>query len=336
MKKGILSIILLVLVTASYFTFDAYRFLTSPMQSATPSQEITYSVLPGQSVARIAADLYSTGVLKRTPYFIWFSRINGSALKIKAGEYKFASTATPQQLLAQLVAGKVTSYKFTIVEGLRVVDLLEKLADNPHVVHKLKMNTPLNQQLTGQLAFSKMNLEGLFLPDTYHFRKGDSDISILLRSNAALAALLDSEWPKREQDLPLKTPYDALILASIVERETAVAEERSRIAGVFVLRLNKGIRLQTDPSVIYGLGDKFDGNIRRKDLRRDTPYNTYTRNGLPPTPISLSGASAIRSVLHPNITGELYFVAKGKEGRHQFSKTLKAHNQAVREYQLKK
>lgn len=336
MKRGILSIVLLVLVAASYFIFDVYRFLTSPMLSEPPSREITYTVLPGQNVVQIAADLHAMGVLKKTPYFIWFSRINGSSLIIKTGEYKFASTATPQQLLIQLVAGKVTSYRFTIVEGWRVSDLLEKLANSSNITHRLKSDVPLNKQLAGQLAFSKMNLEGLFLPDTYHFRKGDSDISLLSRSNAAMAALLNNEWISREQKLPLKTPYDALILASIVERETAAAEERSRIAGVFISRLNKGIRLQTDPSVIYGLGDKFDGNIRRRDLRRDTPYNTYTRSGLPPTPISLPGGPAIKAVLHPNITGELYFVAKGQEGRHQFSTTLKEHNRAVREYQLKK
>ena len=336
MKRGILGIILLALIAVSYLTFDAYRFLTSPVSTKMPSREIIYTVTRGQNIGQIDADLFSRGVFKKARYFSLFSRVDGSSLKIKVGEYQFLSSITPLQLLTQLVSGKVTSYKLTIVEGWRVSELLEKLASNPNLTHQLQSDIPLNEQLAGQLVYSQANLEGLFLPDTYYFTKGDSDISLLLRSNAALAKLLGNTWAGRAQKSPLKTPYEALILASIVERETAAADERPRIAGVFVSRLNKGIRLQTDPSVIYGMGEAFDGNIRRKDLRRDTPYNTYTRGGLPPTPISLPGSSAIKSVLHPNITGELYFVATGKAGRHQFSKTLKAHNRAVREYQLKK
>jgi UPF0755 protein len=192
-----------------------------------------------------------------------------------------------------------------------------------------------NNEIMPALALPDSDPEGQFLPDTYLFPDETTDIQFLLRAFKASESYLSEKWSHRDENLPLKSPYEALILASIVEKETAKADERPTIAGVFIRRLNKGMRLQTDPTVIYGMGEQFDGNIRRRDLKADTPYNTYTRFGLPPTPIALPGRAAIDAVLHPASGKSLYFVAKG-DGSHQFSATLKEHNQAVRRYQLRK
>ena len=232
-----------------------------------------------------------------------------------------------------MVVGDVISHRFTLVEGWTFRQVLAAIGENETLRHTLE-GLP-EKEIMRRLEYPGERAEGRFLADTYQFPRDSTDLALLARAYDAMQTFLQAQWRNREPGLPLKDPYEALILASIVEKETAVAAERPQIAGVFVRRLQKGMKLQTDPTVIYGIGEKFDGNIRRRDLTRDTPYNTYTRNGLPPTPICMPGRAAIEAVLHPAPGKTLYFVAKG-DGTHYFSATLEEHTRAVRKYQLRK
>jgi UPF0755 protein len=227
----------------------------------------------------------------------------------------------------------VISYSFTLVEGWTFQQVLEAVREQEALQGTFENLTA--EAIMERLGHPGEHPEGRFLADTYHFPRGTTDLALLQRAYGAMQEFLQQEWDRRAADLPFKTPYEALILASIVEKETAVAEERPQIAGVFIRRLRKGMKLQTDPTVIYGMGERFDGNIRRRDLSENTPYNTYVHRGLTPTPISMPGRDAIRAVLHPADGKSLYFVAKG-DGSHYFSATLQEHNKAVRKYQLKR
>ncbi|MCW8944175.1 MAG: endolytic transglycosylase MltG [Sedimenticola sp.] len=298
-----------------------------------PDTVIAYELPPGSSLAAVAKDLEAKGYLDSALFFKLMVRWEGQASKIKAGEYDLHAGITPKQLINLFVSGKVKSHSFTIVEGWTFKELLAAI--NRHTSLKQTLEGLNRKDVMARLGYPDMDPEGRFLPDTYHFPKGTTDVDFLKRAYKAMETLLTKEWAEREAGLPLKTPYEALILASIVEKETGQAEERPEIAGVFVRRLRKGMLLQTDPTVIYGMGDRYKGNIRRRDLREDTPYNTYVHKGLTPTPISMPGAHAIKSVLHPAKGKTLYFVAKGN-GYHAFSKTLTEHNSAVRKYQLKR
>lgn len=260
------------------------------------------------------------------------STFEGQSSKVQAGEYHIPPGMLPNELLDMLVAGKVVQYSFTLVEGWNTRQLLAALKQNPDITHTLK--TEDARQLMQELGLDKQHAEGWFFPDTYHFVRDTSDKALLKRASAAMRTQLDEQWQQRDSGLPYENVYQALIMASIIEKETGVAEERQKISGVFVRRLQKGMRLQTDPTVIYGIGESYDGNIRRKDLRTDTPYNTYTRGGLPPTPIAMPGLAAIHAALHPADGDSLYFVASGG-GAHVFSSTLEQHNEAVIKYQLK-
>jgi UPF0755 protein len=237
-------------------------------------------------------------------------------------------------ILERMQKGEVKLYSFTIVEGWTFRQLLEELGKNTNLQHTLG-GANAGRVVMAALDQEEMHPEGRFLPDTYLFAKGTTDIEFLRRAHTALQNRLQLEWEGRAAGLPLRTPYEALILASIIEKETAVPAERSLIAAVFINRLNKRMRLQTDPTVIYGIGEGFDGNIRFRDLRQDTPYNTYTRAGLPPTPIALPGADAIHAALHPAVSPALYFVAKG-DGSHIFSDNLTAHEAAVDQFQRRR
>ena len=252
--------------------------------------------------------------------------------KIKTGEYLFEQGTTPDQLLKQIVKGATIQYSATIVEGLNFREMMEALQQNEHLEHILKGQKPA--AIMALIGKPGEHPEGRFLSDTYYFPRGTTDVEFLKRAYNAMEDLLNEEWSKRDPEVPLKSAYEALILASIIEKETAVPSERSAISGVFVRRLNKRMRLQTDPTVIYGIGPKFDGNLRRRDLLNDTPYNTYRRRGLPPTPIAMPGVDAIKAALHPADGDTLYFVARG-DGSHEFSATLEQHNKAVIKYQLK-
>jgi UPF0755 protein len=274
---------------------------------------------------------WQTRGTRSSAWLIAYARVTGADARVRAGEYSIEPGTTPDRLLALFESGKVVQHAVTFVEGWTFRELRAALAREPH----------LRQTLAGQgdtavmraLEEPDQHPEGLFFPDTYIFGKGTTDLEILRQARTRMRRELESAWAARAADLPLENPYEALILASIVEKETAFASERPRIAGVFTERLRRGMRLQTDPTVIYGLGEKFDGNLRRSDLERDGPYNTYTRTGLPPTPIALPGAEALRATVQPDERGELFFVATGlPDGSHAFSRTLAEHQSAVKEY----
>lgn len=256
-------------------------------------------------------------------------RFHPELVQIKKGTYQVEPQSTLRDALNLLVSGKEHQFAITFVEGSRFNEWLAMLAHDEQLEHTLSGKS--EAEIAQLLGVEQKKLEGLFLAETYHFTKGTSDLDILKRAHAKLEAILDSAWQQRQADLPLKSPYEALILASIIEKETALEEERTRVASVFVNRLNKRMRLQTDPTVIYGMGESYDGNIRRKDLRTATPYNTYVINGLPPTPIAMPGEASIAAALNPERSAYLYFVASGNGG-HVFSKSLTEHNRAVRAY----
>lgn len=297
------------------------------------SEPIIYEIRAGQSLAGVTRDLTQMRILDRPAFLIWHARLNGTASMIKAGEYQLSPGLSAAEMLELFIAGRVFQRSLTIVEGWSFLELLDSVRSAPTLVSTLDGVAPEN--VMAEIGFSDIHPEGRFLPDTYHFPKGTTDADFLIRAYRAMEHFLDEAWKERDEGLPFDTPYDALILASIVEKETAVPDERGRIAGVFVERLRRGMRLQTDPTVIYGLGAAFDGNLRRRDLDRDTPYNTYTRKGLPPTPIANPGPASIMAVMHPVIDGSLYFVAKG-DGSHHFSATYEEHNQAVTRYQRRR
>ncbi len=250
--------------------------------------------------------------------------------KLKAGEYELQQGMTMSDLLALFVSGKSRQFSITFPEGKTFKQVLQTLADNSNIKHTLK-NTDY-QMILAEIGAKERYPEGLFFPETYFFEKRSTDISILKRAYDKMQTVLQREWRRKQENLPLKNAYQALILASIIEKETAVASERSLIAGVFIRRLQKGMLLQTDPTVIYGMGEGYKGNIRRQDLRQPTPYNTYVIAGLPPTPIAMPGRDSIYAALHPAKGNSLYFVARG-DGSHVFSASLREHNNAVNQYQ---
>ncbi len=258
-------------------------------------------------------------------------RILGRQTHIKAGSYAWTQPMSALQLLNRLTAGDTQQNEARLIEGMSFTQVRALLESNP----QLHTSSPPqnDRDILQQLGLPYAGPEGLFFPDTYFFNPGDSELDVLRRAARAMQVRLDQAWAQRAADLPYQTPYQALIMASIIEKESARAEERPLIAGVFINRLRLGMRLQTDPTVIYGLGSRYQGNLHKKDLLFDTPYNTYTRPGLPPTPIAMPGQAAIDAALHPAPTKALYFVAKG-DGSHQFSDTLAQHNQAVQKYQL--
>ncbi|MCW8889791.1 MAG: endolytic transglycosylase MltG [Sedimenticola sp.] len=316
----------------AWFLMTINDFSTKPLSLS--DSVVAYELPPGTSLSTVANDLEKRGYLDSALLFKLLVRWEGQASKIKAGEYELHSGITPKQLITLFVSGKVKSHTFTIVEGWTFKDLVSAIRQHKSLKQTLEgLNGP---DIMVRLGYPDIEPEGRFLPDTYHFPKGTTDVDFLRRAYKSMEKILADEWLKREEGLPLKTPYEALILASIVEKESAIAEERTQIAGVFINRLRKGMRLQTDPTVIYGIGDKYKGNIRFKHLRTDTPYNTYTRKGLPPTPIAMPGQGALDAVSHPDTTEYIYFVAMSdKSGRHIFSTTLKDHEHAVDVHQRK-
>ncbi len=298
------------------------------------SEPATVEVAPGQSLTAVAQGLATRGLLEHPRLLALYARYTGADARMRAGEYAIPPGTTPATLLQLFVSGAVVQHTVTIVEGWTFRDLRKALANQPALVATTRDLT--DAQVMAQLGEEGRHPEGLFFPDTYLFGKGTRDLEVLRQSRERMRKELDAAWKARHDDLPLADEYQALILASIVERETGLAAERPRIAGVFVERLRRGMRLQTDPTVIYGLGAKFDGNLRRADLERDGPYNTYTRAGLPPTPIALPGAGSLHAAVQPDVRGELFFVATGLgDGAHVFSKTLAEHEAAVRQYLIR-
>jgi UPF0755 protein len=305
------------------------RWLDTPLAVGAAPLEI--EIPRGQPLAVTARQLAERGVLDHPRWLQLYARATGADARIRAGEYAVPAGTTPRSLLALLESGAVIQHSVTIVEGWTFRELRQALEAEPYLDHTLAGQDEAAVMVA--LGEPGMPAEGLFFPDTYLFGKGTTDLEILRLARNRMRRELEAAWAARAADLPVHSAYEALILASIVEKETALASERPRIAGVFTERLRIGMRLQTDPTVIYGLGTDFDGNLRRADLERDGPYNTYTRAGLPPTPIALPGAEALRAAVNPDERGELYFVATGlADGSHEFSRTLKEHQAAVSRY----
>jgi UPF0755 protein len=291
---------------------------------------LTFKVPAGSRLSRVAADLAARGVLARPRALVLYARWKGSASTIKAGEYEIEPGVTPRNLLDKLVMGQVLLHSLTIVDGWRVPDLLTAMRRNPDVLATLPATLV---DVMEKLGMPGVNAEGQFLPETYRFPSGTADVDILRQAHAALARTLNAAWTNRDPSIPLHNIDELLIMASIVEKESGLPQELPKIAGLYLHRLKIGMRLQADPTVIYGLGDSYDGDLHAVDLRTDGPYNTYTRTGLPPTAIALPGAAAIEATAHPENTDALYFVASGRgDGSHVFSATLEQHNAAVAQY----
>lgn len=316
-----------VLVGAAALTLFAVRPLSlrqTPLEFEIPS---------GLGLSAASRRMSDAGLGFSGWQFSLLGRVMGRAADIKAGSYLVEQGVTPLDLLKKLTRGDVNQGEFALIEGRTLRQLRAQLDASPDVRHD---SLGLSEaELMARLGASETHGEGLFFPDTYLFSKQSSDIDVLRRAYRAMQHHLEDEWAQRSEGLPYRTPYEALIMASLIEKETGMAADREQIAAVFINRLKVGMLLQTDPTVIYGLGERFDGNLRRGDLQRDTPWNTYTRLGLPPTPIAMPGLASLRAVLHPPPSDKYYFVARG-DGSSAFSRTLDEHNRAVARYQLHK
>ena len=306
----------------AWFTFKPLPLPTSPYQ---------FTIAPGASLKKLAVQLEDADVLQDELRFRILGRAMGYAGRIQAGTYSLDRPLTPLELLGKIVRGEVIQGAVLFVEGWNIREVRQELARNRHLEHRLADMT--DAEMLAAIGAPEKHPEGLFFPDTYFFSPNSPDTDVLRRAYQLQQQKLQAAWESRAPGLPYKTPYEALIMASIIEKETGAPEERPLIAAVFINRLRIGMRLQTDPTVIYGLGEGFDGNLRRRDLRTDTPFNTYTRFGLPPHPIAMPGIAALRAAAQPLDGVTLYFVARG-DGSHQFSRTYAEHRQAVRRYQL--
>jgi UPF0755 protein len=332
---------LLLLVIGLGAAVLAWRDVQSRLgQTLAIGEPMTIDVPRGATLNGVLRDLEQRGVLsspRQRLYLSWYARLTGQARALKAGEYALAPGLRASELTALLASGQVVLHELTLVEGWTFAQALAAVRAHPAIAKALPEGGVLDpaEFLMGTLGAPGQHPEGRFFPDTYRFPRGTTDVDFLRRAHRALAHALADEWAARAPGLPYATPDEALIMASIVERETGMVDERPEIAGVFVRRLQKRMRLQTDPSVIYGLGAAFDGNLRKRDLLADGPYNTYTRAGLPPTPICLPGRAALHAAMHPAPGKTLYFVARG-DGSHEFSETFPEHDAAVRKYQLRR
>jgi len=324
-KRLFFGTLALLIFLGSYWTWLDYRsFVKQPIQFSQSNRALVLT--KGYSINHLANQLQKQGLIKSRHYLKLLAYLNPEYKKLKIGEYQLDAAMTPAQLLTRLTSGQVIQYAFTIIEGQTALEILNNLRSETRLL-PLESSHPTYLMDTLQIDFSK--LEGWFYPETYYFTKGESALSLLKRATNDMQIALQQEWQNRALDLPYDSAYEALIMASIIEKETAIASERTRIAGVFVRRLQKRMRLATDPTVIYGIGPDFNGDITRKDLRTPTAYNTYIIKGLPPTPIAMPSREAIYAALHPDDSQALYFVADGTGG-HYFSETLDEHNRAVK------
>ncbi|MDB5968058.1 MAG: mltG [Hydrocarboniphaga sp.] len=324
-------LILLAIAIAAWLVYDGNQQLSMPLKVAEPS---TITIAPGARIRDVILQLHAQqrlASLRQGAYLEAYARGSGKAAGIKAGEYRLEPGISAYQALELWRSGKVVVYELRIVEGTRFDVALQQVMAHPQIRHTL--TTTDKEKIMAALGLAGKYPEGRFFPDTYLFPRDTVDVVVLRRAFDAMTKVIDAEWQTRAADLPYSNPDEALSMASIVEKETGAPVERPQIAGVFVRRLRMGMRLQTDPTVIYGLGDQFDGNLRKRDLLAANPYNTYLNTGLPPTPICLPGRAAINAALHPADGDALYFVSRG-DGTHQFSATLEEHEAAVRRYQL--
>jgi UPF0755 protein len=336
LRRLIISLVIAAGAMAAGLTLS-YQYARQLMKTPLPiaGEAIDFTIPAGTAFSRVVNNLASQGVLVHPGLFTAWASWKGQEGKIQAGEYRVPTGTTPLELLNIMVAGKVLQHAVTMIEGWNIVELLAGLSDETALEQTLVKADGGSDPggLAKQLSLRFPHAEGLFAPETYHYTRGTTDRELLQRAHSAQMEQLEDAWISRDIGLPFETAYEALILASIVEKETALESERSLIAGVFVRRLQNRMRLQSDPTVIYGLGESYDGNIKKQDLESDTPYNTYTRRGLPPTPIALPGKAAIEAVMHPADGDALYFVASGRgDGSHVFSATLDEHNQAVQDF----
>ena len=321
----------IILIIVFYYSSMIYSDMHAELAISEP-ESIVFS--RGSTIRTLADQLIEKDLLANKRYFLIWGKLKRQETRLQAGEYLLSPGITLAQLLDKMVAGAVVQHELALIEGYTFRQILETIQKNPIVTKQLTEMS--DDEIMSALGHEGEHPEGRFYPDTYYISRGVTDLELLKRSYDEMSRVLEQEWQQREENLPLKNSYEALILASIVEKESAIAEERPLIAGLFINRLRKKMRLQTDPTVIYGI-ENYDGNIRFRDLRKDTPYNTYTRRGLPPTPIALPGREAIHATLHPDKTKYLYFVAYGDgSGKHVFSTNLKDHEKAVDRYQRKK
>ena len=333
LRVGTALVVLLLGAAAAVVLWSGVRSLDAPLRLTAP---LRFKVTPGVSFAHVATELATQGIVAQPRAWILYARWKGLAPAVKAGEYEIQPGTTPRELLTKMVNGQVLLHSLTIVDGWRFRDLLDALRRNPDIVSTLPEKTALSvlgATIMTRLGSPGSDAEGQFLPETYRFIGGTTDIELLRQAHAALVRELDAAWMDRDPDLPLRNAKELLIMASIVQKESGLPQELAKIAGLYLHRLSVGMRLQADPTVIYGLGEQYDGDIHTVDLRTDGPYNTYTRAGLPPTPIALAGAAVIRATARPEKTDAIYFVASTKgDGSHIFSATLEQHNAAVAAY----
>jgi UPF0755 protein len=330
--KSLLWLIVLAVMTAAAVAGFAYYWVNKPLELA--QSTIDVRVPPGTGPAKVGQLLVNSGVVMPPQAFGWLARLTGQDRTIKAGGYQITQGDSLSDVLRRMAQGEVTQRQVAFIEGWTIAQIMGALAAHPDVDQTLDPNLLLDQKaLASHLGSAQPWLEGLVFPDTYVFSVGTSDYEILQQALQSQENVTQAAWQRRVENLPLKSPYEALILASIVEKETGQADERRRIAGVFINRLRKGMPLQTDPTVIYGMGDRYQGRIRKADLQRDTPWNTYTRPGLPPTPIAAASRASLEAALNPEEHDFYYFVAKG-DGTSVFAKNLRDHNRNVAKYIL--
>ena len=312
-----------VLLVSAFAWYATTEVATAPLP-------LQFGIKPGSSLRGAAQEMERAGALREPALFIVMARLLGEARNIKAGNYELIEPVSPYRLLRKIVYGDVTQATVKFIEGWTFRQLRKALDDHPGLAHFTQGLS--DEEILKRLGIQEASPEGWFFPDTYHFASGSADLRVLRRAHHLMQSHLDAQWSQRAPDLPIATPYEALILASIVEKETGREEERPLIAAVLVNRLRKGMLLQVDPTVIYGLGETFDGNLRKRDLLKDAPYNTYTRTGLPPTPIAMPGLASLTAALNPPASDVLYFVSRG-DGSSHFSRTLGEHERAVTKYQ---
>jgi len=329
MRRPLRSLALATLGAALAAVGAAAWFAHVPLEP--PARPYDFTVKSGASLRTVARQLADDGLLAEPHGFWMLARVLGKSGQLQAGTYRLEAPVTPLDLLDKLARGDVLPIEVAFVEGTTLRQWLAILAKHPHVTATEGARDAASVRTS--LGIEARSVEGMLFPDTYRFLAGTKDVDILKRARDAMNRRLEEAWAARDPTVPLANAYEALVLASIIEKETGQAAERPLIASVFVNRLRKGMRLQTDPTVIYGLGEAFDGNLRKRDLLADTPWNTYTRDGLPPTPIAMPGAASIAAATRPATSDYLYFVGKG-DGSHQFSRTLEEHNRAVARYQL--
>ncbi|MEP7245397.1 MAG: endolytic transglycosylase MltG [Gammaproteobacteria bacterium] len=331
MRKG-RSLLIVVVVLLAVAGVLGYRWMEGAYSAAGPLEEVArVEVLPGASVRSVIGQFAQRGLIANARGVQLYIKAHRLRPNIKAGTYDIPPHASPAQIFKMLQEGVVVLEQLTVVEGSTFAEFRKQLEKHPAVQATLRGKS--DAEVMAAIGHPNEFPEGRFFPDTYRFAAHTTDAEVLKLAYASMARALDGAWAQRAQDLPIHTPYEALTLASIVEKETGLPAERPRIAGVFTTRLRMGMRLQTDPTVIYGMGDSYDGDIRTRDLSTDTPYNTYTRAGLPPTPIALPGRESVLAAVRPEETGAIFFVATGDgTGAHYFSKTLEEHNEAVRRY----